>query len=239
MFQPADVGLNRIIKHFMQQEVLEYLVKSHRDQIKKGQLAKQVKFTSSLPALWDATVQPLIKLYDYFQSYEGLEEVLDATLRKEIEDKIGMGLELNDVVDHDDANAINGVDSEDYDDPTTTSDVDDDMSVPLQVVVCATLGLRVDGHANSTHEVSQFIVNSEAIEQDTIQRMFGHFEMEMGVHGQKSWQRQEFRNLATISLILTTLKVFQNIQSESIQEWGNKQSHFWKLFFTELAWHTH
>ncbi|KAF8229900.1 hypothetical protein L208DRAFT_1284377, partial [Tricholoma matsutake] len=29
MFQPADVCLNQIIKHFVQQEVLEYLVKSH------------------------------------------------------------------------------------------------------------------------------------------------------------------------------------------------------------------
>lgn len=71
VFQLADVGLNRVIKHLMHQKALKYLVKGYKDQICQGHLAEQVKFSSSLPELQNMTVQSITRLYDYFQSYEG------------------------------------------------------------------------------------------------------------------------------------------------------------------------
>lgn len=56
IFQPADVGLNRIIKHRLKQHQTEYLVDSHQKQIDSGLTMEQVKFTTSLPVLRDASV---------------------------------------------------------------------------------------------------------------------------------------------------------------------------------------
>lgn len=63
--QPADVGLNRVIKHRLKQAQMNYLVDSHQKQIASGLSPDQVKFTTSLPALHDASVARLVKVYDF------------------------------------------------------------------------------------------------------------------------------------------------------------------------------
>lgn len=223
IFQPADVGLNRVIKHFMRQETLEYLVKSFKNQIDRGCLVEQVKFSSSLPELRNATVQPIIRLYDYFRSYEGSliikrawekcqlnvdlnlgEKCLfnpktreinrqyirqDATLRKEIEDKVGpLGLDSDSIANGDAAIDGNNSDSDHEDsdsdmrpglgkDNLSPQGLEDDTGVPLQAVVNATLG-RQFFTSSGSHEVSTFILNPNAIEEDNHQNLQVVGEME-------------------------------------------------------------
>jgi hypothetical protein len=73
IFQPADVGLQRVIKQYIRQEVLQFLVANHFQQRKAGLGAEQVKVTTSLPVLRDASVQPIVSLYKFFQDYKGRE----------------------------------------------------------------------------------------------------------------------------------------------------------------------
>ncbi|KAH0833098.1 hypothetical protein J3R83DRAFT_12091 [Lanmaoa asiatica] len=40
IFQPADVGLNRVIKHRLKQHQTEYLVETHQQQINSGLTAE-------------------------------------------------------------------------------------------------------------------------------------------------------------------------------------------------------
>ena len=64
-FQPADVGLNHVIKHHLKQHQTEYLVESHQLQIKDGLTAVQVKFTTFLPILHDVSVSGIVSVYEF------------------------------------------------------------------------------------------------------------------------------------------------------------------------------
>ena len=63
--QPADVGLNRVIKHRLKQSQMQYLVEAHQKQIANGLTPEQVKFSISLPVLCDASVAGLVEVYDF------------------------------------------------------------------------------------------------------------------------------------------------------------------------------
>lgn len=63
--QPADVGLNRIIKHWLKQSQMQFLVDSHQAQIAAGLTLNDVKFSTSLPVLCDATVVGIVDVYDF------------------------------------------------------------------------------------------------------------------------------------------------------------------------------
>ncbi|KAH7904030.1 hypothetical protein BJ138DRAFT_965924, partial [Hygrophoropsis aurantiaca] len=65
IFQPADVGQQRIIKHFLRQEALQFMIDSHSAQISKGLTPEQVKFTTSAPVLRDASVKSVVKAYNF------------------------------------------------------------------------------------------------------------------------------------------------------------------------------
>ena len=65
IFQPADVGPNHVIKHCLKQHQTEYLVNSHQKQIDSGLTTEQVKFTTSLPVLRDASVAGIVAVYDF------------------------------------------------------------------------------------------------------------------------------------------------------------------------------
>ena len=65
IFQPADVGLQHIAKQFLCQRALEFLVDSHTEQIKQGLTPDAVKFTTSLPVLHNASVWPIVKLFNF------------------------------------------------------------------------------------------------------------------------------------------------------------------------------
>ncbi|KAJ7222719.1 hypothetical protein C8J57DRAFT_1253667 [Mycena rebaudengoi] len=59
LLQPADVGLQRVAKHLLKQDSLDYLVDIFRAQSVDGIAPKDVKFPTSLPVLRNATVRGL------------------------------------------------------------------------------------------------------------------------------------------------------------------------------------
>jgi len=71
IFQPANVGLQCIAKHFIQQCNLEFLVNSYTAQIKSGLTPDKVKITTSLPTLPNASVCPIVELNDFVLSSSG------------------------------------------------------------------------------------------------------------------------------------------------------------------------
>lgn len=73
VFQPADVGLNLFIKQFLKQRTLEFLVESYRAQLASGLQPEQVAFTQSLPVLRNASVQPIVDVYNILRTQDGSE----------------------------------------------------------------------------------------------------------------------------------------------------------------------
>jgi hypothetical protein len=71
IFQPADVGLQRIIKHRIRQAQLLSLVKNHIDQRGSGLTTKQIQFTTSLPVLRDASVSHIVSAWDFLNGPDG------------------------------------------------------------------------------------------------------------------------------------------------------------------------
>lgn len=71
LFQPADVGLQHVIKHDLHQAALQFLVDSHAQQLDSGLTPEQVKFTTSLPVLRDASVQPIVNTWQFLHSSNG------------------------------------------------------------------------------------------------------------------------------------------------------------------------
>ncbi|CAA7267612.1 unnamed protein product [Cyclocybe aegerita] len=71
VFQPADVGLQRPIKHSLKQSLFKYLAATHRRQMLSRLHAEDVRITTSLPQLQDASVGGLVKVYEYLQTLDG------------------------------------------------------------------------------------------------------------------------------------------------------------------------
>ncbi|KAJ7624175.1 hypothetical protein B0H17DRAFT_1218928 [Mycena rosella] len=84
LMQPADVGLQRVAKHILKQDSLDYLVDVFKTQCKQGVAPKDVKFPSSLPVLCDATVRGLVKMFNFFQTSEGRKIIKQAWRKCEI-----------------------------------------------------------------------------------------------------------------------------------------------------------
>lgn len=80
IFQPADVGLQRPIKHFLKQELFSFLAQTHRTQMSSGISAENVRITTSFPKLRDASVAPLVRAYDFMTGPYGRELVLKVCL---------------------------------------------------------------------------------------------------------------------------------------------------------------
>jgi hypothetical protein len=59
------VGLNRIIKHRLKQSQMQFLVDLYQAQIAAGLTPNNVKFSTSLPVLRDATVAGIVDVYDF------------------------------------------------------------------------------------------------------------------------------------------------------------------------------
>lgn len=62
-FQPADVGLQQIIKHHFKQESLKYHVAEYTQRIENGTASDQVVFDYKLPALRDSTVSMIVNIF--------------------------------------------------------------------------------------------------------------------------------------------------------------------------------
>jgi hypothetical protein len=91
VFQPADVGLNRVIKHFLRQENLQRFVNAYQAQVDSGITPDQVKFTTSLTELCDKSVHPLINMYEYFQTFEGSQIVKKSWEKCHVNDTLNLG----------------------------------------------------------------------------------------------------------------------------------------------------
>jgi hypothetical protein len=71
IFQPQDVGLQRVAKHKLKQSMLEYLVHCYEEQITAGITPDKVVFSSSYPVLRDASVRACVDLYGWLESQDG------------------------------------------------------------------------------------------------------------------------------------------------------------------------
>jgi hypothetical protein len=78
IFQVADVGLQRIIKHHLSQAELNWFVDAHAVQLESGKAHEEIEFTKSLPVLHDATVKPLVEVFKWLRSYEGQQVIKHA-----------------------------------------------------------------------------------------------------------------------------------------------------------------
>jgi hypothetical protein len=73
--QPADVGLNCVIKHQLKQSQMQFLVETYQAQIATGLTPEKVKFSISLLVLLDAAVSGIVNVYDFIMSPMGQELV--------------------------------------------------------------------------------------------------------------------------------------------------------------------
>ncbi|CAK5275046.1 unnamed protein product [Mycena citricolor] len=71
LLQPQDVGIQRVAKHKLRQGLMEFLVRAYQSQSAAGIKPEDVKFSSSLPVLRDASVRPCVDLYDWFKTSAG------------------------------------------------------------------------------------------------------------------------------------------------------------------------
>ncbi|TFY74415.1 hypothetical protein EWM64_g9597, partial [Hericium alpestre] len=78
IFQPADVGMQRITKHRLAQEEVHFLIKSHKSQTASGLTPEQVKITTSYPVLRDATVMPIVQVFEFMRGPYGRDIVKKA-----------------------------------------------------------------------------------------------------------------------------------------------------------------
>ncbi|KAF7372598.1 DDE superfamily protein [Mycena venus] len=87
VFQPQDVGIQRVAKHHLRQSMLEHLVRCHESQVAAGITPENVTFTSSYPVLHDASVRACVDLYDWLASPEGREIIKRSWLKCEVPGK--------------------------------------------------------------------------------------------------------------------------------------------------------
>ena len=71
IFQPADVGLQRVIKHRLRQSQLQFLVSSHETQVAGGLSPEKVEFTTSLPVLRNASVSHILDVWNFLNGPYG------------------------------------------------------------------------------------------------------------------------------------------------------------------------
>jgi hypothetical protein len=77
--QPADVGLNRVIKHQLKQSQMQFLIETYQAQIATGLTPEKVKFSTSLPVLHNSTVPGIVDVYDFMTSPMGRELIKEVS----------------------------------------------------------------------------------------------------------------------------------------------------------------
>ncbi|THU77490.1 hypothetical protein K435DRAFT_877776 [Dendrothele bispora CBS 962.96] len=70
-FQPADVGLQCPIKHFLKQKIFQWMADTHQEQLSRGAPLEDIKITTSITELRDASVPGLVEAYEYMSSQHG------------------------------------------------------------------------------------------------------------------------------------------------------------------------
>jgi hypothetical protein len=71
ILQPQDVGIQRVAKHKLKQSMLQHQVDCHQAQVAAGISPENVSFTTSYPVLCDASVQPIVDLYNWLCTPDG------------------------------------------------------------------------------------------------------------------------------------------------------------------------
>ncbi|KAE9389251.1 hypothetical protein BT96DRAFT_947016 [Gymnopus androsaceus JB14] len=77
-FQPADVGLQCPIKHKLKTALFEWMVLVHSEKLAAGAKPEEIKMSTSLPVLRDASVAGLVKTYDFMQGPDGCDLIKKA-----------------------------------------------------------------------------------------------------------------------------------------------------------------
>ncbi|KAK7016186.1 hypothetical protein VNI00_018970 [Paramarasmius palmivorus] len=70
-FQPADVGLQRPIKHFVKQQLFNWMAEEHQKQIADGISPEKIKATTAIGQLQNASVMPIVKAYEWMKGPDG------------------------------------------------------------------------------------------------------------------------------------------------------------------------
>ncbi|THV03436.1 hypothetical protein K435DRAFT_747854 [Dendrothele bispora CBS 962.96] len=162
-FQPADIGLQRPIKHFLKQKLFEWMAETHREKIAQGAEPEDIKVSTSLPVLRNASVRPLVEVYKYLSNDHGRSLIKKAwknCVAKNYnlsEDCLTSGKTQTDVRNYlkqdktlrdeieDRCGVVYGLDDNPTSDPVEVNldlriDDNDDGDVPLGEVISATFG---------------------------------------------------------------------------------------------------
>ncbi|KAG6824721.1 hypothetical protein H0H92_006024 [Tricholoma furcatifolium] len=205
IFQPADVGIQRILKHFLRQETLTYLVDSHRKQVANGLTPAQVKFTTSLPALRDASVQPIVNLFNYLSSSAGRKIIQQAwekctvkewnlgaqcltdrrtkvAYRDYLHNDTMFRKEIQNKLGQDATSDIIEAMEPESDHADNFEDESDDTGIPLDCIIHQSLGLEV---AEPNYGTKTFCLASASI----VEGADGH--LHAGVGNENVWTFQE------------------------------------------------
>jgi hypothetical protein len=67
------MGLNHVIKHWLKQSQMQFLIETYQAQIATGLTPEKVKYSTSLLVLHDATVSGIVDVYDFMTSPIGRE----------------------------------------------------------------------------------------------------------------------------------------------------------------------
>ncbi|KAG1802170.1 uncharacterized protein HD556DRAFT_1304341 [Suillus plorans] len=159
-FQPADVGLNRVIKHRLKQNQVNFLVEAHSNQISRRLVPEQVKFTTSLPVLRDASVAALVDVYDFMTSAAGRELVKkgwerciakewnlsgDCLTSKQSCTALNTYLHTHDALRNEIENRMGTVHNDSEELLEHVEEMrEDDSNVPLSAVINDALGISID-----------------------------------------------------------------------------------------------
>ncbi|KAF8983362.1 hypothetical protein BDQ17DRAFT_1336533 [Cyathus striatus] len=158
IFQPADVGLQRPIKHILKQALFKYLSNVHRQQIISGLKPEDIQITTSLPKLRDASVAGLVEAYKFLKSLDGHDLIKMWCLSAECLTSQAAQDALSEYLIHDSTlyNKIRArlgtVQGFQDSSPSNENDIDhlthDDTDIPLHAVIQATVGCALGADAN-------------------------------------------------------------------------------------------
>jgi hypothetical protein len=189
VFQPADVGLQRIIKHRLRQETLEFMVRQMSDQMNNGLTPEQVQLATKIGPLCDASVGAIERVYDWLASPQSREIVkrawekckvfkwnlgsLDYRLLRDcgavdaLIDYLGSpkGSKVHDEILKKIGN-VYGIEEEVVLDDESSSQWDDHTDVPMRVLVRKTLDLDLPEGAE---EGQLFCVAANEVAEDSNQ----------------------------------------------------------------------
>ncbi|KAF5382378.1 hypothetical protein D9757_009804 [Collybiopsis confluens] len=70
-YQPADVGIQRPLKHRIKAALFDWMAKEHQQQLLAGASPEDIRITTSIPKLRDASVAPLVSAYKFMQGPDG------------------------------------------------------------------------------------------------------------------------------------------------------------------------